>query len=154
VQAAAWRDRADQGLQLRGGGAFDQAVHQRCSVIHGASQARTARSARGQHGGWNGLAGTAPPLSVAGAWRRLRGGWRWMGEPGGPAEAERAVDQDLVAADRDVGADLEVGQMMLPGGLLAPGDSLRVQVAVPVQLGNQGGLITLLNPDGLKVDGV
>jgi hypothetical protein len=23
-----------------------------------------------------------------------------------------------------------------------------------VQLGNQGGLITLLNPDGLKVDGV
>jgi hypothetical protein len=24
----------------------------------------------------------------------------------------------------------------------------------PVQLGNQGGLITLLNPDGLKVDGV
>jgi hypothetical protein len=31
-----------------------------------------------------------------------------MGELGGPAEAERAVDQDLVAADRDVGADLEV----------------------------------------------
>ncbi len=27
-----------------------------------------------------------------------------------PAEAERAVDQDLVAADRGVGADLEVGQ--------------------------------------------
>jgi uncharacterized protein YukJ len=45
-------------------------------------------------------------------------------------------------------------QMMLPGGLLAPGDSLRVQVAAPVQLGNQGGLITLLNPDGLKADGV
>jgi hypothetical protein len=40
------------------------------------------------------------------------------------------------------------------GGLLAPGDSVRVQVAAPVQLGNQGGLITLLNPDGLKVDGV
>ena len=45
-------------------------------------------------------------------------------------------------------------QMMLPGGPLAPGDSLRVQVAPPVQLGNQGGLITLLNPDGLKVNGV
>src|SRR6185312_4755412 len=45
-------------------------------------------------------------------------------------------------------------QMMFPGGLLAPGDSLRVQVAPPVQLGNQGGLITLLNPDGLKADGV
>ena len=45
-------------------------------------------------------------------------------------------------------------QMMLPGGPLAPGDSLRVQVAAPVQLGNQGGLITLLDPDGLKADGV
>jgi hypothetical protein len=31
---------------------------------------------------------------------------------------------------------------------------LQIQVAAPVQLGNQGGLITLLNPDGLKVDGV
>jgi uncharacterized protein YukJ len=45
-------------------------------------------------------------------------------------------------------------QMMLHGGLLAPGDSVRIQVAAPVQLGNRGGLITLLNPDGLKVDGV
>jgi uncharacterized protein YukJ len=45
-------------------------------------------------------------------------------------------------------------QMMLDEGLLAPGDSVRIQVAAPVQLGNQGGLITLLNPDGLKVDGV
>jgi hypothetical protein len=44
--------------------------------------------------------------------------------------------------------------MMLHGGPLTPGDSLRVQVAAPAQLGNQGGLITLLNPDGLKVDGV
>jgi hypothetical protein len=32
-----------------------------------------------------------------------------MGEPGGPAEAERAVDQHLVAADREVGTDLEIG---------------------------------------------
>jgi uncharacterized protein YukJ len=45
-------------------------------------------------------------------------------------------------------------QMMLHGGLLAPGDSLRIQVAAPVQLGNRGGLITLLDPAGLKVDGV
>ena len=40
------------------------------------------------------------------------------------------------------------------GRKLAPGDSVRVQVAAPVQFGNEGGLITLLNPDGLKVDGV
>jgi hypothetical protein len=30
-----------------------------------------------------------------------------IGEPGGPAEAERAADQRLVAADRDIGTDLE-----------------------------------------------
>jgi hypothetical protein len=71
------------------------------------SQARTARSARGQHGG---PAGPGPPLSAAGSWRwRCGGGWRRMGGPGIPAEAEGAVDQDLVAADRDVRADLEVG---------------------------------------------
>ena len=34
------------------------------------------------------------------------------------------------------------------------GDALRIRLAAPVALGNSGGLITLLNPDGLKVDGV
>jgi len=34
---------------------------------------------------------------------------RVIGEPGVPAEAERAVDQGLVAAGRGIGADLEVG---------------------------------------------
>src|SRR5260370_1152088 len=41
-----------------------------------------------------------------------------MGEPGVPAEAERAVNQDLVAADRDVGADLEIGPAELVLDLL------------------------------------
>jgi uncharacterized protein YukJ len=45
-------------------------------------------------------------------------------------------------------------RMTIQGRLLPPGDSIRIQVAAPVQLGNHGGLITLLNPDGLKVDGV
>jgi len=45
-------------------------------------------------------------------------------------------------------------RMVLPGGSLAPGDSIRIQIATPVQLGNRGGLNTLLDPDGLKVDGV
>ena len=39
-------------------------------------------------------------------------------EPGVPAEAERAVDQGLVAADRGVGADLEVGPAQLVLDLL------------------------------------
>ena len=42
-----------------------------------------------------------------------------MGEPGVPAEAERAVDQRLVAADGDVGADLEIGPAQLVLDLLA-----------------------------------
>ena len=39
-------------------------------------------------------------------------------------------------------------------GSLATGESLRVRVAAPMQLSNQGGLVTLLNSDGLRVDGV
>jgi len=39
-------------------------------------------------------------------------------------------------------------------GCCPPGEAVRVQLEPPVALGNRGGLITLLNPDGLKVDGV
>ena len=39
-------------------------------------------------------------------------------------------------------------------GTIRPGETLRVTVAAPVQLSNQGGVITLLNEDGLRVDGV
>src|SRR6266496_4614026 len=42
-----------------------------------------------------------------------------MGEPGVSAEAERAVDQGLVAADRGVGADLEVRPAQLVFDLFA-----------------------------------
>ena len=81
MQAAACRNRADQGLQLRGGGAFDQAAHQRCSVIQGASQARTARIARGQHGG--GPPGSGPPLSpplASGTGGVAAGGGGWANQ--------------------------------------------------------------------------
>jgi hypothetical protein len=43
---------------------------------------------------------------------------RVISKPGSPAEAERAVDQRLVAADRDIGADLEVGPAQLVFDLL------------------------------------
>ncbi|MFD0743486.1 DUF2278 family protein [Phytohabitans flavus] len=39
-------------------------------------------------------------------------------------------------------------------GTIAPGAALNVVVALPVQLGNKGGTITLLDSGGLKVDGV
>src|ERR1019366_448370 len=55
-----------------------------------------------------------PPLSAAGFWPRSRNVLlRVISEPGGPAEAEGAVDQGLVAADGGVGADLEVGPAQL-----------------------------------------
>ena len=37
---------------------------------------------------------------------------------------------------------------------LPAGETTRIQLRPPLQLGNQGGLLTLLNPAGLKVDGV
>ena len=39
-------------------------------------------------------------------------------------------------------------------GALAAGETRRVTLAKPVELSNQGGLITLLDDEGLKVDGV
>jgi uncharacterized protein YukJ len=39
-------------------------------------------------------------------------------------------------------------------GSLPSGETLRLRVSPPVQLSNQGGLITLLNEDGLRVHGV
>jgi uncharacterized protein YukJ len=50
-------------------------------------------------------------------------------------------------ADRDK-------QLMALTGTIAAGDTLRMQLTPPVVLPNRGGLITLLDAAGLKVDGV
>ena len=122
------------------------------------------------------------PAIIDGEWSRNRPAWHTDDQTGhaatGPAEADQVVRivaalvnptgpapeaktvMLLNASPQQVDLtgwsilDRAKHQMMLQGGLLAPGESVRVQVATPVQLGNQGGLITLLNPDGLKVDGV
>lgn len=39
-------------------------------------------------------------------------------------------------------------------GQIPSGETVRVRVAKPMELSNQGGIITLLNEEGLKVDGV
>jgi uncharacterized protein YukJ len=39
-------------------------------------------------------------------------------------------------------------------GTVASGEALRVRIGKPMELSNKGGLITLLNEEGLKVDGV
>ncbi|HEY5150794.1 MAG TPA: hypothetical protein VIJ23_13440 [Mycobacterium sp.] len=44
--------------------------------------------------------------------------------------------------------------LLLEPAELAAGSTVRVRIRPPAQLGNSGGLITLLSPAGLKVDGV
>lgn len=45
-------------------------------------------------------------------------------------------------------------RMYLPAMTLPSGDAVRIVLTPPVQLGNRGGTLTLLDPAGLKVDGV
>ena len=49
--------------------------------------------------------------------------------------------------------DRDKNPMALQGTIPA-GDTLRITLVRPAMLPNKGGLITLLNPDGLRVDGV
>jgi uncharacterized protein YukJ len=51
-------------------------------------------------------------------------------------------------------ADRAKNRHSLPGVRIAAGETLRVPVAAPFALGNSGGIITVLNPAGLKVHGV
>jgi uncharacterized protein YukJ len=51
-------------------------------------------------------------------------------------------------------ADAEKRRTVLDAGLVPAGGAIRIVVGPPAQLGNRGGLITLLDPHGLKVDGV
>jgi uncharacterized protein YukJ len=79
--------------------------------------------------------------------------------PVGPApEAETVTLVNASAQDLDLAGwsilDREKRRLVLDDGLLPSGEAVRVRLEPPVALGNRGGLITLLNPDGLKVDGV
>ena len=42
----------------------------------------------------------------------------------------------------------------MPARTIPAGETLRLAVQLPTQLGNSGGLITVTDPAGLKVDGV
>jgi len=79
--------------------------------------------------------------------------------PIGPApEAENVTLINASPLDIDLGGwgllDRLKQRMTLPPQTLPAGDTTRIDLQPPVQLGNKGGLITLVNPDGLKVDGV
>jgi uncharacterized protein YukJ len=79
--------------------------------------------------------------------------------PTGPAPELETITL-LNASPRDVDlagwavADAQKRRMILYAGSLPAGETSRILVKPPVQLGNRGGLITLLDSSGLKVDGV
>jgi hypothetical protein len=50
-------------------------------------------------------------------------------------------------------ADRHKNKMSL-SGTVAAGETLRIRLVPPVMLPNKGGLISVLNEDGLRVDGV
>lgn len=65
----------------------------------------------------------------------------------------------LNVSDRDISLDgwklaNKQKQRQPLTGSIGAGAALRVKMSPQVPLSNQGGIITLLNPDGLKVDGV
>ncbi|MGH3938951.1 MAG: DUF2278 family protein [Pseudonocardiaceae bacterium] len=79
--------------------------------------------------------------------------------PVGPApERETVTLLNTGAQDLDLGGwallDRLKQRMPLDPSTLPAGEATRIQLRPPIQLGNQGGLLTLLNPAGLKVDGV
>ena len=79
--------------------------------------------------------------------------------PVGPApEAESVTLLNATPHDVDLTGwtilDRLKQRMTLTGPVLQPGDTTRIHIEAPVQLGNQGGLITLLDNTGLKVDGI
>jgi uncharacterized protein YukJ len=79
--------------------------------------------------------------------------------PVGPApEAETVTLLNTTPGDIDLTGwallDRMKHSMPLTGITISAGDTARIPVQPPVQLGNQGGLITVLDPGGLKVDGV
>lgn len=79
--------------------------------------------------------------------------------PAGPApEAEtitllNASPQGVDLAGWSI-ADAQKRRMTLEARSLPAGGAIQIALAPPVQLGNRGGLVTLLDPAGLKVDGV
>jgi uncharacterized protein YukJ len=79
--------------------------------------------------------------------------------PVGPApEKESVTLLNASSQDVDLGGwallDGLKQRMPLDSRVLAAGEATRVPLEEPIQLGNGGGLVTLVGPDGLKVDGV
>ena len=82
-----------------------------------------------------------------------------LANPAGPApERETVTLINAGAQDLDLTgwalADRAGQRMPLDPATLPAGETVRIVLRPPVQLGNRGGLVTLLDPAGLKADGV
>ncbi|CUR57626.1 conserved hypothetical protein [metagenome] len=90
--------------------------------------------------------------------RRLRIVAALVNGPGPAPEPETVTLLNPGAAEVDLAgwalADRFNHQLMVPPLTLPAGEAVRVVLSPAVQLGNKGGTITLLDPSGLKVDGV
>src|SRR5215469_2769445 len=143
VQAVACRGRVDQGLRRRWRGpvrpCLPAALQRDRGGKPGAYRAQRPRPGRCPRR----YGGARPPLSAAMFWPRWRRILlrRGIGGPGGPAEGEGAVDQGLVAADREVGADLETGPARLVFDLLAALLDPGADRVDPHDLGQAGGRV-------------
>ena len=104
-----------------------------------------------------------PLLALVPALALPQPGSRPSGRPPPAAEARATAPVDPAPAD-DAALDVaplgaaptaDAGTALPPHPYtVTPGDTLRVRIAKPMELSNQGGIITLLNEQGLKVDGV
>jgi len=118
---------------------LEHACRQRCNAIQGEARRapRGSFAARMEAGPVRRVApclrGRAPVAVPA------RLAWRVTGGPGGPAEAGRAGDQGLVAADGDIGADLEAGPARLVLDLLVGLPGPVPDAVDPHDLGRAGG---------------
>jgi uncharacterized protein YukJ len=79
--------------------------------------------------------------------------------PAGPApEAESVTLLNASPSDVDLAGwsivDRQKQRMPLEEATLPAGGTARIPLRAPVRLGNGGGIATLLDPEGLKVDGV
>jgi uncharacterized protein YukJ len=79
--------------------------------------------------------------------------------PAGPGPEHESVTL-LNASDQDIDLggwallDRVKQRLPLDSRVLPAGETTRVLLEAPVQLGNGGGLVTLVDQDGLKVDGI
>jgi uncharacterized protein YukJ len=95
---------------------------------------------------------------MAGGDHRVRIVAALVNGPGPAPERETVTLVNTLAVDLDLDGwallDSADHRMPLAGTALGAGEAARVRLTAPVRLGNAGGLLTLLDPAGLKVDGV